>query len=85
VPISIDRDEGTSNSERIAAEIQKAADTMSERFPGYRDHLAAAAFECYLLTAEHGEQRININQKYDEATIAVASQIGQLTAGGTSK
>lgn len=83
--ISTDRDGGTSNSERIAAEIQKAANAMPERFPGYWERLAAAAFECYLLTAEHGEQRININQKYDEATRAVARQIGKSEADGADQ
>ena len=82
MPISTDRDEGTSNSERIAAEIHKATQEMSERFPGYRESLARAAFECYLLAAEHDEQRININQQYDEVTASVARQIGQQAADG---
>lgn len=84
MPISTDRDEGTSNSERIAAEIQKAAEGMNERFPGYRERLARAAFECYLLTAEHDEQRININQQYDEVAASVAREIGQHTADGVN-
>jgi hypothetical protein len=82
VPISTDRDEGTSNSERIAVEIHKASLGMNERFPGYLEKLARAAFDCYLLAAEHDEQRININQKYDEVTVSVASQIGQHAADG---
>ena len=32
--------------------------------------------ECYLLTAEHDEQRININQKYDEVIRLLAREIG---------
>jgi hypothetical protein len=83
--ISTDRGEGTSNSERIAAEIQRAAEAMNERFPGYSEKLAAAAFECYFFTAEHGEQRININQKYDEATTVVARQIREHAGDGTKQ
>ena len=64
--ISNSGDDGTSNAERISAELQLAALHVTERFPGYRGLLAVSALECYLLTAEHDEQRININQKYDE-------------------
>lgn len=76
MPISTERDEGTSNSERIAGEIEQAARTLPERFPGYRRQLAQAALECYLLAAEHDEQRININQKYDELVKSLAREIG---------
>ena len=74
---SIDRDEGTSNSDRIASEVEQAALEVTERFPGYRRRLAQAAMECYILTAEHDEQRISINQKYDEVIRALAREIGQ--------
>ena len=70
-------DGGTSNSERIAAEIERAAGQAVERFPGYRKLLAQAAMECYLLTSEHDEQRININQKYDELIRKLAGEIGR--------
>ena len=70
-------DEGTSNSERITAEVERAAQMLTERFPGYRRRLAEAAMECYVLTAEHDEQRININQKYDELIRSLAGEIGR--------
>lgn len=76
---SIERDEGTSNAERITVEIERAAQTLTERFPGYRQRLAEAAMECYVLTAEHDEQRININQKYDELIRSLAREIGRNT------
>ena len=74
---STENDDGTSNAERIATELERAAQTVIERSPGYRVRLAQAAMECYLLTAEHDEQRININQKYDEAIRSLARDIGQ--------
>jgi len=79
VTTSIERDEGTSNAERITVEIERAAQTLTERFPGYRQRLAEAAMECYVLTAEHDEQRININQKYDELIRSLAREIGRNT------
>ena len=72
---STENDEGTSNAERIAAELERAAQTATERFPGYRARLAQAAIDCYLFTAEHDEQRININQKYDEVIRSLAREI----------
>jgi hypothetical protein len=39
--------------------------------------VAQVAMECYLLTAEHDEQRININQQYDELIRSLAREIGQ--------
>jgi hypothetical protein len=77
VSTSTENDDGTSNAERIATEIERAAQTATERFPGYSAQLAHAAMECYLLTAEHDEQRININQKYDEAIRSLAREIGK--------
>ena len=74
---STESDEGTSNAERIATEIEGAAQIATERFPGYRVRLAQAAMECYLLTAEHDEQRINIIQKYDEVIRSLAREILQ--------
>lgn len=74
---STEGDEGTSNAERIATELERAAQMTTERFPGYRLRLAQAAMECYLLTAEHDEQRININQKYDEVIRSLAREIDQ--------
>lgn len=74
---STDHDEGTSNSERITVEVKRAAETLTERFPGYQQRVAEAAMECYVLTAEHDEQRININQKYDELIRSLAREIGQ--------
>jgi hypothetical protein len=76
VSTSTEGDEGTSNAERIATELEHAAQMVTERFPGYRLRLAQAAMECYLLTAEHDEQRININQKYDEVIGLLAREIG---------
>ena len=73
---STEGDEGTSNAERIATELEHAAQMVTDRFPGYRLRLAQAAMECYLLTAEHDEQRININQKYDEVIGLLALEIG---------
>lgn len=80
---STESDEGTSNAERIATELERAAHTTTERFPGYRARLAQAAMECYLLTAEHDEQRININQKYDELIRSLAREISQNAADGS--
>jgi len=79
VPTSTDRDEGTSNVDRIATEIQRASQEVNERFPSYRDLVAEAAVECYVLTAEHDEQRISINQKYDEVILGLAREIGERT------
>jgi hypothetical protein len=76
VPTLTDRDEGTSNVERIAIEVERAAWQLSERTPDYRDRIAKAAIECFILTAEHDEQRININQKYDELIKTLAHDIG---------
>lgn len=73
---STDRDEGTSNVERIRAEVQKAAQQVS-RLPEYQELLVGAAIDCYLLTAEHDEQRININQQYDEVINLLAQAISQ--------
>jgi hypothetical protein len=53
---------------------------LNERFPGYRELVAQAAIECYVLTAEHNEQRININQKYNEVISALAREIGRPAA-----
>lgn len=72
---SIDHDEGTSNADRIASEVKEAALGVAERFPGYRHQLTEAAMECYVLTAEHDEQRININQKYDGLLRTLAREI----------
>lgn len=72
---STDRDEGTSNVDRIEVEVRRAAQEISERFPGYRERLAEAALECYILTAEHDEQRININQKYQQVIMSLAQEI----------
>jgi hypothetical protein len=72
-----ERDEGTSNSERIAAEAHSATSEVDERFPGYRELVARSALECFLLTAEHGEARTNINQKYDQIIRTLAREIGQ--------
>lgn len=74
---STERSEGTSNVERITAELQVAVVGVPERFAGYRQQLVDTALECYLLTAEHDEQRININQKYDAAVRAIAAEIGR--------
>ena len=74
---STENDDGTSNAERIATELERAAQMATERFPGYRVRLAKAAMECYLLTAEHDEQRININQRYDEVIRLLVREIGQ--------
>ena len=76
---STENDDGTSNAERIATELERAAQMATERFPGYRVRLAKAAMECYLLTAEHDEQRININQRYDEVIRLLVQEIGQNT------
>ncbi|MFE6173704.1 hypothetical protein [Streptomyces sp. NPDC056464] len=82
---STDRDEGTTNSERISSEVQRAAQDVEERFPGYRTLLTNAAIECFLLTAEHDEQRININQKYEHVINELARQIGQSAADGSDE
>jgi hypothetical protein len=79
VSTSTENDDGTSNAERIATELERAAQMATERFPGYRVRLAKAAMECYLLTAEHDEQRININQRYDEVIRLLVQEIGQNT------
>lgn len=81
---SNDRDEGTSNAERVAAEVKRATRGIDERVDGYRDLLADAALECYVLTAEHDEQRININQKYDEVINRLARAIGSRNPGGAT-
>lgn len=79
MPTSTDRDEGTSNAERITSEVEIASREVNERFPGYRELLTQSAIECFLLTAEHDEQRININQKYDQVITSLAREIGQRT------
>lgn len=85
MPISSESSEGTSNAERIATEIERATQTITERFEGYRLRLAKAAMECYLLTAEHDEQRININQRYDQVIRSVSREIGQDAVSGEGK
>lgn len=74
---SIESGDGTSNSERIASEVEQAVQEVGERFPGYRSQLTKAALECYILTAEHDEKHININQKFDELIRSLARQVGQ--------
>jgi hypothetical protein len=74
---STEGDDGTSNAERIAAELERASGQLVERFPGYRQRLARAALDSYLLAAEHDEQRININQKYDELIRNIAQDISE--------
>jgi hypothetical protein len=83
--ISNESNEGTSNAERIATEIELAAQAMMERFSGYPSKLAKAAMECYLLTAEHDEQRININQRYDQVIRSLSGEVSENTAGGAER
>ena len=77
MPTSTDRDEGTSNADRIGMEVRAAADELDSRFPGYQELLANAAIECFELAAEHFEQRIHINQKYDHVISALARRVAQ--------
>jgi hypothetical protein len=79
---SIERDEGTSNADRIFSEIEQAVLNVEERFSGYRQLLAEVAMECYVLTAEHDEQRININQQYDELIKDMARELSRDASNG---
>lgn len=74
---STERDEGTSNVERVRQEIQRASRDVAEQFPGYRDMLVEAAVECYKLAAEHSERRTDINKRYDEIVSKVAKAISE--------
>ncbi|MEW2255544.1 hypothetical protein [Streptomyces sp. NPDC047869] len=85
MPTSANHDEGTSNVERISSEVHTAAQEVVEKFPGYGELLAKAAIECFVLTAEHIEQRININQKYDQVITTLAREIGRHTTNGASR
>jgi hypothetical protein len=60
-----------------------AAREVEERFPGYRELLTKAAIECFMLTAEHDEQRININQKYEHIIHELARKIGKGATDGS--
>ncbi|MFD8527149.1 hypothetical protein ACFV0L_07020 [Streptosporangium canum] len=81
MPTSTERDEGASNIERIRAEMESAALGVSERFPGYRSKLIDAAIECYKLTAEHSEKRIDINKKYGDVVNLLARAIEENRSG----
>ncbi len=61
--------------------MERATAGVSERFPGYRSQLVQAALECYRLTAEHSEKRIDINKKYDEIVSALAQAIEKSRSG----
>jgi hypothetical protein len=72
----------TGNTERIQAELQKAANALPEKFPGYREALVRSALECITATSEHDDRRLNINQRFSAhieqlATQALATKEGQ--------
>ncbi len=75
---STESGEGSSNQERIRRELHRAAQEIDERYPGYREQLIEAALDCYLAEAEHDEQPMRINQRYE-------SLIAQLAIAGASK
>jgi hypothetical protein len=54
----------STNVERIRRELEMAAESIPEKFEGYREHLIDAAIECIVDSAEHDEKRVNINQRY---------------------
>lgn len=60
------------NVARIQFELEKAAGTLPERFPGYREGLVAAAMDCTTATAEHDDRKTNINQRFDGRLEALA-------------
>jgi hypothetical protein len=65
----------TGNTERIEIELRKAAATLTERFPGYREALVQAALECITDAADHVDRRLNINQRFGTRIERIAGQI----------
>lgn len=55
----------TGNADRIRVELEKAALSLEERYPGYRESLVSAAMDCLAITAEHDDRKTNINQRFD--------------------
>lgn len=62
----------TGNTDRIKTELEHAANSVPERYPGYRGELVAAAIICISTTAEHDDRRTNINQKFDSCLEVLA-------------
>jgi hypothetical protein len=67
------------NVDRIRVELEKAAGTLPERFPGYREGLVAAAIECITTTAEHDDRKTNINQRFDGCLETLAKGLATLS------
>ena len=65
----------TGNTERIRAELEKAAECLTESFPGYRKALVDAALDCITSTAEHDDRRLNINQRFDGHIQTIAARV----------
>jgi hypothetical protein len=65
----------TGNVERMQSELVKAADSVPERFPGYRARLIEAAMECITATSEHDDRRTNIKQRFDGYLEALAKEL----------
>ena len=72
----------TGNTERIRAELEKAAESLPESFPGYRKALVDAALDCITSTAEHDDRRLNINQRFDGHIQTIATQVIGAKDGG---
>jgi hypothetical protein len=66
----------TSNTDRIRVELERAADVLPEKFAGYRNALVKAAMECIMDAAEHGDRRLNINQRFENRISQIAAQFG---------
>ncbi len=65
----------TGNVDRIRIELVKAAATITERFPGYREGLVSAAMDCITTTAEHDDRKTNINQRFDVCLETLAKNL----------
>lgn len=65
----------TGNSDRIRAELEKAASLVPERVAGYREHLVNAAMDCITTTAEHDDRKTNINQRFDACLETIAKEL----------
>jgi len=66
----------TGNVERMHSELVIAAESIPERFPGYRARLIETAVECLTTTAEHDDRKTNIKQRFDGCLEALGKELG---------
>lgn len=69
----------TGNTDRIQVELEKVAQSIPERFAGYRAALVAAAMDCITTTSEHDDKKTNINQQFDSCLEAIARKLTSVT------